>query len=123
MAFAPSIAKAKSRGHDIRRKLFLKRSAAQQPYRLKFYGSTGFLGEIERGWNIDLNQHQEMATGARYFNLFVDLIDDPDGDLLRALKSMTKVKIGSADFGILTKPSFLAAVPSYTFRVQPIGES
>lgn len=123
MAFAPSIAKAKSRGHDIRRKLFLKRSAVQQPYKLKFYADRVLLGEITRGWNLSTDEKVEFQTGARYFQLHVDLIDDPDGELLRALKSMTKVKIGSVDFGILSKPSFLSAVPSYTFKVQPIGES
>lgn len=123
MAFASSIAKAKSRGHDIRRKLFLKRSAAQQTYRLRFYADRTFLGEIARGWNLGMTEQIEYQTGARYYPLHVDLIDDLDGELLRALKSMTKVKIGSVDFGILSKPSFLAAVPSYTFKVQPIGES
>lgn len=123
MAFASSIAKAKSRGHDIRRKLFLKRSAAQQAYKLRLYADRTFLGEIARGWNLGMTEQIEYQTGARYYLLHVDLIDDPDGELLRALKSMTKVKIGSVDFGILSKPSFLAAVPSYTFKVQPIGES
>lgn len=123
MAFATSVAKAKSRGHDIRRKLFLKRSASGEQARLRLYGPTGLIGEVARGWNLELRERQEIATGARYFNLFVDLIDDPEGELLSALKTATKVKIGSVDFGFLTKPSFLTAVPSYTFRVQPIGQS
>lgn len=123
MAFGQSIAKAKSRGHDIRRKLFLKRSAVQQPYKLRLYADRMLLGEIARGWNLGMDEKVEFQTGARYYSLSIDLIDDPNGELLRALKSMTKVKIGSVDFGILSKPSFLAAVPSYTFKVQPIGES
>ena len=123
MPFGTSIAKAKSRGHDIRRKLFLKKSAVGQPYRLKLYAGSTPLGEIERGWNLGQSERIEYQTGERYYPLSIDLIDDPDGDLLRALKSMTKVKVGSIEFGILSKPSFLNAVPSYTFKVQPVGES
>lgn len=123
MAFAQSVAKAKSRGHDIRRKLFLKRSATGEQAKLKFYSSSTFIGELTRGWNLEMNQRQEIATGERYFNLLVDVIDDPNGELLSALKSATKVKINSVDFKFLSKPSFLNAVPSYTFRVQPVGQS
>lgn len=123
MAFAQSVAKAKSRGHDVRRKLVLKRSAAGAQGPLRIYGPSGSLGQITRGWNLQLTERTEYATGERYFNLFVDLVDDPDGELLAALKAMTKVKINSSDFGILSKPSFLTAVPSYTFRVQPMGQS
>lgn len=123
MPFASSIAKAKSRGHDVRRRLFLRRNAANQQYKLRIYSGNTLLGEIERGWNIGQDERIEYQTGARYYPLYIDLIDDPDGELLRALKSMTKVKIGNVDFGILSKPSFLAAVPSYTFKVQAIGES
>ena len=123
MAFAQSVAKAKSRGHDIRRKLFLKRSATGEQSKLRLYGPSGLIGEVARGWNLELRERTEYATGARYFNLFVDLIDDPDGELLAALKAMTKVKINSSDFSILSKPSFLTEVPSYVFRVQPVGQS
>lgn len=123
MAFATSVAKAKSRGHDIRRKLFLKRAATGEPAKLKLYGSSGFLGEVTRGWNLGMNERVEVQTGERFFPLFVSLVDDPNGELLNALKSATKVKINSVDFKFLTKPSFLNAVPSYTFKVQPIGQS
>lgn len=123
MPFGASIAKAKSKGHDVRRKLFLRRAATGQAIKLKLYAGTTPLGEIERGWNIDHNERIEFQTGERYYPLHVDLIDDPNGELLRALKAMTRVKIGSVDFGVLSKPSFLAAVPSYTFKVQPTGES
>lgn len=123
MAFATNVARAKARGHNVRRKLFLKRSAARQPYKLRLYADRVLLGEIAHGWNLGMDEKIEFQTGARYYSLSIDLVDDPDGDLLRALKSMTKVKIGSADFGILSKPSFLNAVPSYMFKVQPIGES
>ena len=123
MPFGQSIAKAKSRGHDIRRKLFLKRSAANERYKLKLYSGTALLGEIERGWNIGQDERIEYQTGARYYPLYIDLIDDPNGELFRALKDMTQVRVGSVKFGILSKPSFLAAVPSYTFKVQSMGES
>lgn len=123
MAFATSVAKAKSRGHDIRRKLFLKRAASGEPAKLKLYSSTGLLGEVTRGWNLGMSERTEFATGERYFPLSVSLVNDPDGELLNALKSATRVKINSVDFQFLSKPSFLNAVPSYTFRVQPVGQS
>ncbi len=123
MALGRSIAKAKSRGHDVRRKLFLRRNAANEQYKLRLYGAGGPLGEIERGWNIGQNEQIEYQTGARYYPLYIDLINDPDGESLQALKDMTQVRAGSLKFGILSKPSFLSAVPSYTFKVQPIGES
>ncbi len=124
MAFAPSVAKAKSRGHDVRRKLFLRKSPSGEAYKLRLIGPNGHaIGELQTGWNLELQERQELATGARYFNLFVDVIDDPDGELLRALKTASRVRVGSMEFGFLTKPSFLSAIPSYTFRVQPVGES
>ena len=123
MPFGTSIAKARSRGHDVRRKLFLRRTTANQPIKLRIYGASGLIGEIERGWNLGQSERTEFQTGERYYPLHIDLIDDPNGELLRALKSMTKVKIGSVDFKFLSKPSFLSAVPSYMFKVQSIGES
>lgn len=123
MPFGASIAKAKSRGHDVRRKLFLRRAATNQVIKLKLYGASGLLGEIERGWNLGQSERVEFQTGARYYPLFIDLIDDSNGELLRALKDMTQVRVGSVKFGILSKPSFLSAVPSYMFKVQSIGES
>lgn len=123
MGFGSNIAKAYARADDIERKLFLKKSPTNEPYKLKFYNGSTFLGEIERGWNLGMNEQVEQKTGERYFPLFVNLIDDPNGELLAALKSMTKVKIGSVDFKPISKPSFLNAVPSYTFRVQPVGQS
>lgn len=123
MPFGQSVAKALAKADDIERKLFLKKSAVGQPYRLKFYAGSTLLGEIARGWNLGQDEKIEFQTEERYYPLSVSLIDDPDGDLLRALKSMTKVRIGSVEFGILSKPSFLSSVPSYTFKVQPMGES
>lgn len=123
MPFGQSVAKAIAKADDIERKLFLRKSAVGQPYRLRLYAGSTFLGEIARGWNLGQSEQIEYQTGERYYPLSIDLIDDPDGDLLRALKTMTKVRIGSIEFGILSKPSFLSAVPSYTFKVQAIGES
>jgi hypothetical protein len=122
MAFATNLARAKSRGHDIRRNLFLKRNAVGEQGPLRIYGPNGQLGEVRRGWNLGLNEQIEIKTGERYFSLFIDLVDDPDGDLLAALKQMTKVRINSTEFMFLTKPTFLNEVPSYTFKVQPITQ-
>lgn len=123
MAFAASIAKAKSRGHDVRRKLFLKRAVSGEQGPLRIYGPSGSLGEIRRGWNLGLSERIEQQTGERYFPLFVDLVDDPDGELLRALRAMTKVRINSIEFKFLSKPTFLNEVPSYVFKVQPITQA
>lgn len=124
MPFGQSVAKAFAKADDIERKLFLRKSAVGEPLKLRLYNGSTFLGEIDRrGWNLGQDEKIEFQTGARYYPLFIHLIDDPDGGLLQALKSMTKVRVGSIEFGILSKPSFLSAVPSYTFKVQAIGES
>lgn len=123
MSFGASVAKAKSRGHDIRRRLFLRRTATDEQARLRLYSGNSPLGEVRRGWNLGADEKVEFQTGERYYPLFIDLVDDPNGELLQALKSATKVKINSVDFKFLSKPSFLGAVPSYTFKVQPMGES
>lgn len=119
MAFGPSVAKARSRGHDVRRKLFLRKLNSGANATLKLYGPNGLLAEVTRGWNLELTQRTEFATGERYFNLF---IDDVQGEMLDTLKAMTKIRIASTEFQFLSKPSFLNAVPSYVFRVQPVNE-
>lgn len=123
MGFGENIAKAFGRADDIERKLFLKRTATGEPAKLKLYGPSGQLGEVTRGWNLGMSERVEAQTGERFFPLTVSLVNDPNGELLSALKSATKVKVNSVDFKFLTKPSFLNAVPSYTFKVQPIGQS
>lgn len=119
MAFGTNVAKGKAAGHNVRRKLFLKRAVSGTQAKLKLFDSTGFLGELEKGWNLGLNERVEIQTGNRYFDLF---IDDLTGELLPALKSMTKVRINSVEFKFLSKPTFLNAVPSYHFRVQPMTQ-
>lgn len=124
MPFGRSVAKALAKADDIERKLFLRKSAAGEPLKLRLYNGSTFLGEIDkRGWNLGQDEKIEFQTGERYYPLSVSLVDDPDGELLQALKSMTKVRVGSIEFGILSKPSFLSAVPSYIFKVQSMGES
>lgn len=123
MPFGQSVAKALAKADDIERKLFLRKSPTGQPLKLRLYNGSTFLGEIDkRGWNLAQDEKIEFQTGERYYPLSVSLVDDPDGELLQALKSMTKVRVGSVEFGILSKPSFLSSVPSYTFKVQAMGE-
>jgi hypothetical protein len=119
MAFGPSVARGKAAGHNVRRKLFLKRAATGEQAKLRIYEGSVFKGELERNWNLQLTERTEHATGERYFNLFVD---DLDGELLPILKAMTKVRVNSVEYKFLSKPSFLSAVPSYMFRVQPVTE-
>jgi hypothetical protein len=119
MAFNTNVARAKARAHNIKRKLFLRRTATDEPAKLKIYEGSVFRGELESNWNLELNQRTEHATGERYFILF---IDDLDGELLGTLKAMTKVRVNSVEYKFLSKPSFLTAIPSYVFRVQPLTE-
>jgi hypothetical protein len=121
MAFGPSVARGKAAGHNVRRKLFLRGTASGELAKLRIYEGSDFKGELERNWNLELTPRTEQAEGKtiRYFRLF---IDDIDGELLPTLKAMTKVRINSVEYKFLSKPSFLSAVPSYTFRVQPMTE-
>src|SRR6185503_17147810 len=108
MPFGPSVAKARSKGHDVRRKLYLGKDAVLVLVR----GSRGEtkLGELTTGWNLDLKERVEPVTGARYYSLF---IDDVSGERLQALKEMVGVRLNGIFYKSISKPNFEGTIPSY----------
>jgi hypothetical protein len=116
MAFGTSVAKAHSKSHDARRKLYLGKDATLTLVK----GNRGEtkLGDLTTGWHLDLRQRIEPVTGARYYRLY---IDDVQGDRLRALKEMTAVRYRGVFYKPLAKPTFEGTVPSYVFRVEEVG--
>lgn len=118
MAFGTNIAKARSKVHDVHRKL---KSKEQTLYLLS--GNTGEnkLAELITGWLLDEREYFDPnppPTGARYRKLF---IDDPTGERLSVLKKMSAVRVGSDIYSVIGKPTFTSSVLSYLFRVQFIG--
>lgn len=116
MAFGTNVAKGKSRGHDVRRKLYLGKDAVL----VLVKGDRGQtkLGELTSGWNLDLRERVEPVTGARYYPLY---IDDVQGDRLQALKEMVAVRLNGVFYKPIAKPNFEGTVPSYRFKVQAVG--
>lgn len=116
MSIGTDIAAAFSEADDVLRELFLNDQAI---FILKGDRGQTKLAELSNGWFLDDKEHIEPPpSGVRYFNLF---IEDPAGERLPVLKTMTAVRIGSELYSIYVKPSFLSAVPSYIFRVQAMG--
>lgn len=116
MPFGPSVTKARSRGHDVRRKLYLGKDAVL----VLVKGNRGEtkLGELTTGWNLDLRERFDPETKARYYSL---VIDDVDGDRLQALKDMVAVKLNGIFYKPIAKPPFEGTIPSYRFKVQAVG--
>lgn len=120
MPFGTNVARAKQRGHDVKRKLFLGADATL--LLLKGNGPYTTLATLTNGWNLGRREYTEIDSGARYFKLYVD---DLDGSRLANLKAMTAVRIKGMNFKFIGKDSSLAiqgTIPSYEFKVQAMGE-
>jgi hypothetical protein len=118
MAFGTNVARAKQRGHDIKRKLFLGADATLRLLK----GDGTILATLTNGWNLGRKEYTEIEDGSRYFKLYVD---DLDGTRLPHLKAMVTVRIKGINFKFIGKDSSLAirgTIPSYEFKVQAIGE-
>lgn len=120
MAFGTNVGRAKQRGHDVKRKLFLGSDTTLRL--LEGNGPYTTLATLTNGWNLGRKEYAEIESGARYFKLYVD---DLDGSRLVKLKAMTAVRIKGMNFKFIGKDSSLAVrgtIPSYEFKVQAIGE-
>jgi len=116
MAFGVNVAKGRSKGHDVRRKLYLGKDATL----ILVKGSRGEqkLAELTTGWNLDLRERIEPVTGAHYYPLY---IDDPSGERLQVLREMVAVRFNGNYYKPIAKPNFQSAIPSYMFKVQDMG--
>lgn len=116
MAFGANIGRALTRGHDVRRKLYLGKDAKLILVR----GNRGEtkLAELSDGWHLDLREKYDPELGARYYPL---AIDDLSGERLTVLRQMVGVKLNGVFYKTLGKPTFEGTIPSYRFRVQDMG--
>jgi hypothetical protein len=117
LSFGTNVGRAKQRGHDVKRKLFI--GTAPSLVLLKGNGPYTTLTTLTSAWYLGRKEYQELVTGARYFKLY---IDDLDGTRLSQLKAMTAVRISGMNYKFIAKDSFVGTIPSYEFKVQAIGE-
>lgn len=116
MAFGTNVGRAFTRGHDVRRKLYLGKDAVL----VLVKGNRGEtkLGELNDGWYLDLREKFDPELGVRYYPL---AIDDLEGDRLQVLKEMTGVRYNGVWYKPIAKPNFEGTIPSYRFKVQAVG--
>ncbi len=110
------IAKALARSHDRLRTIFL----SEQCLKLlegdqQAYTTTA---TFDSRWYLDKREYTEQVSGKKFKRL---VIDDLDGSRLPKLKTMTAVEYSGTVYKFLAKDSFISAVPSYEFKVYPVG--
>lgn len=112
------IARARARAHDKLRQIFLKDQCLKVLSGDQNNWGTP-LATYDSHWYLDRHEYSDMIAGKKYKRL---VIDDVDGCRLQKLKDMTAVQIGDAVYGFHAKDSFLSAVPSYEFKIYPLGQ-
>lgn len=111
------IARALARGHDKLRTIFVQEqclkilSGDQQAYTVE--------ATYDTHWYLDKREYSDVIAGKKYKRL---VINDVEGCRLSKLKVMTAVQIGDVVYKFHGKDSFVGAVPSYEFKVYPLGE-
>ena len=112
------IAKALGRGHDKLRSIF------NQEQCLKLLnGDQNNWGEpiatYDSHWYLDRREYTELSTGKKFKRV---VIDDVEGCRKAKLKSATAAQIGDMIYRFASKDSLTGGVPSYEFKVYPVGE-
>lgn len=112
------IARAIGRAHDRLRPIF------NQEQCLKLLeGDQNNWGEptatYDSHWYLDRREYTELSTGKKFKRLQVE---DVEGCRLAKLKSMTAVQIGDFVYKVPSKDAFTGGVPSYQFKIYPVGE-
>lgn len=112
------IARALARGHDKLRQIFVQ----EQCIKLLAGDQQNWgdpIATYDSHWYLDKREYSDVIAGKKFKRL---VIDDIDGCRLSKLKAMTAVQIGDVVFRFHGKDSFLGAVPSYEFKIYPLGE-
>lgn len=110
------IARSLARGHDKLRQIFIQEQCLQlltgdqQSYTP--------LATYDSHWYLDRREYSDVIAGKKFKRL---IIDDVEGCRLSKLKQMTAVQIGDTVYKFHAKDSFISAVPSYEFKVYPVG--
>jgi hypothetical protein len=69
-------------------------------------------------WYLDKREYTEQVSGKKFKRL---VVDDVDGCRLAKLKTMTAVEHNGTVYKFRSKDSFISAVPSYEFKIYPVG--
>lgn len=111
------IARAIGRAHDRLRPIFVQ----EQCLKLLTGDQNGYtlLESYDTHWYLDRHEYTELVTGKKFKRL---LIEDVDGCRLAKLKLMTAVQIGDQVYKFNSKDGFTSGVPSYRFKVYPVGD-
>lgn len=111
------IARSLGRGHDKLRRIFLK----EQCLRLLTGDKEDFSppATYDSHWFLDKHVYTELPSGKRFMKLYVD---DVEGCRMALLKAATAVQIGDAIYKFHAKDSFVGAIPSYEFKIYPLGD-
>lgn len=112
------IARGIGRAHDRLRQLF------NQEQCLKILeGDQNNWGEpiasYDSHWYLDKHEYSDIIAGKKFHKLYVD---DVEGCRLPVLKRATAVQYGDLIYRFHGKDSFVGAVPSYEFKVYPVGQ-
>jgi hypothetical protein len=70
-------------------------------------------------WYLDKKEYQELATGKRYFKLYVG---DQDRTRKTELEAATAIRVANTQYKFVAKDSFITSLDLYEFKVQPTGE-
>lgn len=113
---ATRIARAIGRAHDRLRPIFLR----TQCLKLLEGDQNNWTdtASYDSHWYLDKREYTELPSGKRYMKLTVE---DVEGCRLAKLKTATAIQVGDVVFKFHAKDSFVGAVPSYRFKVYPIG--
>lgn len=112
------IAKALGRAHDKLRKTFNQHQCLKV---LTGDQNAGYTTEAtyDTHWYLDKREFSDVIAGKKFKKVYVD---DVEGCRLPILKAATAFQIGDVIFVFHGKDSFLGAVPSYEFKIYPLGE-
>jgi hypothetical protein len=116
MAFGLNVGRALTRGHNVKRKLFLGKDVKL----VLVKGNHGEmkLAELSDGWHFDFREKYDPELGKRYYPL---AIDDVEGERLGVLQQMVAVRLNGVFYKPIAKPTFEGTIPSYRFKMQEVG--
>lgn len=110
------IAQGLARGHDKLRTIFLK----DQCLKLLSGDQNNWtdITTYDSRWYLDKREYTEQVSGKKFKRL---VVDDVEGCRLNELRAMTAIEHEGTIYKFLAKDSFISAVPSYEFKVYPVG--
>ena len=105
-----------ARSHDKLREIFL----SDQCLKILEGDQQAYIptATYDSHWYLDRREYTEQVSGKKFKRL---VVEDVDGCRLAKLKTMTAIEHNGTVYKFLAKDSFISAVPSYEFKVYPVG--